>query len=66
MKNLHLVGAQVFQILFEGKNLMEPINIELHADLLLYCPLEDNFQVNGISGCKMVSSTSCQIIRILL
>jgi hypothetical protein len=32
--------------IFEGKNLMEPINIELHADLLLYFPLEDNFQVN--------------------
>jgi hypothetical protein len=29
MKNLHLGGAQVFQILFQGENLMEPINIEL-------------------------------------
>lgn len=35
MKNLYLVGAQVFQILLECNNLMEPINIELFADLLL-------------------------------
>jgi hypothetical protein len=46
MKNLIFAGAQVFQIRFRGRNLIDPINMEQYADLLVYCPEEESFQEN--------------------
>ena len=56
MKNLQFAGAQVFQILLQAGNLMEPKNIVLYADLLLYWPEDENFQEkwSGTLECRTI------------
>jgi hypothetical protein len=45
MKNLHLPGAQLFQILSQGPNYIAPIKHPSYADLAEYTPELENCHI---------------------
>ena len=70
IKNLHLPGAQLFQILSQGWNWMAPMNIASYADFAEYCPDTENFQMweSSTSGCNTLtaSKSSTSALSVLM